>query len=177
MKTQDYEFNWFIKKNGSGWETWRELASAWLEQKQYGIDHSRAAISRFLDEYLVPRFITDPIELFTLADQDYNKFLMPFELNEGYRVRQNNDVCRFIDWIIDTYYSEPDDNGDPVPLFQNPFDKEQNPVRRRRQSTTLYPTPILSNCAAYYAPRLGVTLSNGSGPSTTVRSSSPMLVF
>ncbi|MEZ7206765.1 VPA1269 family protein [Pseudoalteromonas sp. DY56-GL79] len=152
MKTQDYEFNWFIKKNGSGWETWRELASAWLEQKQYGIDHSRAAISRFLDEYLVPRFITDPIELFTLADQDYNKFLMPFELNEGYRVRQNNDVCRFIDWIIDTYYSEPDDNGDPVPLFQNPFDKEQNPVRRQETVYNALPYAYIKQLRSILCP-------------------------
>ena len=152
MKTQDYEFNWFIKKNGSGWETWRELASTWLEQKQYGIDHSRAAIARFLDEYLVPRFITDPIELFTLADQDYNKFLMSFELNEGYRVRQNNDVCRFIDWIIDTYYSEPDDNGDLVPLFQNPFDKEQSPVRRQETVYNALPYAYIKQLRSILCP-------------------------
>ncbi len=33
MKSTDYEFNWFIEKNGSGWDTWRDLAATWLHQK------------------------------------------------------------------------------------------------------------------------------------------------
>ncbi|MBF4333466.1 hypothetical protein EAY29_24930, partial [Vibrio anguillarum] len=62
MKSTDYEFNWFIEKNGSGWDMWRELAATWLHQKKYGIDHKKSSLDRFLDDYLVPRFIVDPVE-------------------------------------------------------------------------------------------------------------------
>ena len=38
MKLSLYEFLWFTEKNGTGWETWRELASTWLHQSDYGVD-------------------------------------------------------------------------------------------------------------------------------------------
>ena len=131
MKSTDYEFLSFTEKNGSGWEVWRELASTWLHNKDYGVDHTLNAVSRFLDQYLMPRFIIDPVELFETKGQDYNKFLDDFELSDSYRVRQNNEVCNFIDWIIETYYSEPDDNGDPVSMFANPFSKTNSPIRNQ----------------------------------------------
>ncbi|TLS83002.1 hypothetical protein FD722_09270 [Photobacterium damselae subsp. damselae] len=137
MKSTDYEFVWFTDKNGSGWDTWRELAATWLNLMDYGIDHKRNALNRFLDEYLVPRFITDPVELFETQGQDYDQFLQQFELSEGYRVRQNNEVCSFIDWVIETYYSQPDDNDNMVAMFQNPFAKGSNPVRSQE---TVYNT-------------------------------------
>ncbi|MDK9782358.1 hypothetical protein KIT90_13330 [Vibrio sp. B172a] len=137
MKSTDYEFTWFTRNNGSGWETWRELAATWLNEKQYSIDHKRHALARFLEEYLVPLFITDPVELFDMGAQDYNQFLTKFDLSERYRVRQNNEVCTFIDWVLETYYSQPDDNGDPVPMFKNPFRKESNPINNQE---TVYNT-------------------------------------
>ncbi|PSV16138.1 VPA1269 family protein [Photobacterium kishitanii] len=128
MKSTDYEFLWFTKKNGSGWDTWRELASTWLHQSDYGIDRKRSAISRFLDDYLVSRFYIDPIELFEAGNQSYLDFLNNYKYGEPYKVRCNNDVCEFIDWIITTYYSQPDDHGDLVPMFKNPFVRALNPV-------------------------------------------------
>ena len=83
MKSTDYEFLWFTEKNGSGWEVWRELASTWLHNKDYGVDHTLNAVSRFLDQYLMPRFIIDPVELFETKGQDYNKFLDDFEKNQN----------------------------------------------------------------------------------------------
>lgn len=131
MKSIDYEFNWFTEKNGSGWDTWREVAATWLHQKKYGIDHKKNALDRFLDEYLVPKFIIDPVEFFEMGPQDYDQFLGQFELSEGYRVRQNNEVCSFIDWVITTYYSQPDDDGELVAMFKNPFQKGSNPVKNQ----------------------------------------------
>lgn len=131
MKSTDYEFNWFTDENGSGWEVWRELASAWLNSKKYGIDHKRNALNRFLSDFLVPQFIIDPVELFELGPQDYDKFLSGFDLSEGYRVRQNNEICTFIDWVIAEYYSQPDDNGELVAMFRNPFAKARNPIKNQ----------------------------------------------
>lgn len=130
-KSEDLEFNWFTKKYGTGWETWRELASTWVHSKEYGVDHSRVAVSRFLEEYLVPQFISDPIELFQSVTEPYSEFLARLDLSEAYAVRQNNEAHSFIDWLIITYYTEPDDNGDPVPLFQNPLNKASNPAQRQ----------------------------------------------
>ncbi len=131
MKSTDYEFLWFTKRNGSGWDTWRELAATWLKQTDYGIDHKRNALNRFLDKYLVSHFITDPVELFETEKQDYEQFLSTLNLSEAYRVRQNNEVCNFIDWVIGTYYSQPDDNGNMVAMFRNPFEKGINPIKEQ----------------------------------------------
>ena len=131
MKSTDYEFLWFTEKNGTGWETWRELASTWLHQFDYGVDSKRTALSRFLDEYLVPRFYADPIELFEAGDQSYFDFLSRYEHTESYQVRSHNEVCEFIDWIIATYYSQPNDHGDMIPMFKNPFIKVSNPIRNQ----------------------------------------------
>ncbi|PSB83895.1 gamma-mobile-trio integrase GmtZ [Photobacterium damselae] len=131
MKTTDYEFLWFIKKNGTGWETWRELASTWLHQSDYGVDRKRIAISRFLDEYLVPHFYADPIELFEAENQDYYEFLSRFEYSESYQVRVYNEVSDFIDWIIITYYSQPNDHSVMIPMFKNPFTKVSNPINKQ----------------------------------------------
>ncbi|CAH0537491.1 gamma-mobile-trio integrase GmtZ [Vibrio marisflavi] len=131
MKSTDYEFFWFTEQNGSGWDTWREVAATWLNQKHYGVDHKRNALNRFLGDYLVPRFITDPVEFFEIGPQDYDQFLTTFELSENYRVRQNNEVCAFIDWLIETYYSQPNDDGELIAMFRNPFEKGSNPVRNQ----------------------------------------------
>lgn len=126
MRSTDYEFTWFTDKYGSGWEVWRDVASEWLNSKKYGIDHKRNALSRFLNDFLVPSFILDPVELFQMGPQDYYKFLADFNLSESYRVRQNNEICVFIDWVISTYYSQPNDNGVLTPMFANPFNKGRN---------------------------------------------------
>ncbi|WP_434356016.1 integrase family protein [Parasalinivibrio latis] len=160
MKSTDYEFQWFTDKNGSGWETWRELASTWLHGKKYGIDHKRNAIARFLDEYLVSQFITDPVELFDLGPQDYAKFLHKFELSEGYRVRQNNEVCSFIDWIIEKYYSQPDDNGDPVGMFKNPFLRSSNPVNKQETAYNTLPFYYIKKLRNILCPRPRGNLSD-----------------
>lgn len=131
MRSTDYEFLWFIDEYGSGWETWRELASTWLNLSKYGVDHKKNAINRFFSDYLVPQFITDPVELFELGAQDYEKFLAKFDLSEAYRARQNNEVCNFIEWIIATYYSQPDDRGEMTPMFHHPFDKVRNPLKKQ----------------------------------------------
>lgn len=131
MKSTDYEFVWFTEQYGSGWETWRELASTWIKQFEYGVDKKRSAIIRFLEDYLVSFFLSEPIEFFELDNQDYYKFLERFNLKESYRVRQNNEICSFIDWIIEEYYSEPDDNGEFVAMFRNPFQKGSNPIHNQ----------------------------------------------
>ncbi len=53
-----------------------------------------------------------------MGSQDYDQFLSQFDLSKGYRIRQNNEVCSFIDWVITTYYSQPDDEGELVAMFK-----------------------------------------------------------
>ena len=138
-RSEDKEFLWFTEQFGSGWETWRELASTYLNNKHYGVDHTRTALARFLEAYLVPQFIIDPMELLQSQPQTYDEFLQPLNLSDEYRVRQNNEVTQFVDWLITTYYSEPDDNGELVPLFKNPFSKQGH--RNPKQETVYNSLP------------------------------------
>ena len=128
-RTQDLEFRWFTSNFGDGWETWRSLAAEWLASFDYGVDQRRAAITRFLEEYLVPNFITCPQHFFYEEVPNYQNFIMSKNLSDGYKVRQINEVSGFIDWIIDKEFSEPNDNGVLVPLFSNPISKESTPTR------------------------------------------------
>lgn len=129
-KSSDLEFNWFVDKYGSGWEVWREVAATWLNNKTADIDSARNALNRFLEEYLLPQFITDPLQLFNSECDSYDKFLKQFNLSDTYSTKQNNEVCDFIDWLISEYYTEPDDNGDMVALFQSPFNKVKHKANK-----------------------------------------------
>lgn len=153
MKSTDYEFCWFTDEHGSGWETWRELAATWINTKDYGVDARMRALNRFLNDYLVPRFIIDPVELFELRQIDYDKFLIECGLSEGYRVRQNNETCNFIDWVIETYYSQPNDNGDLVPMFKNPFTKATNPVKNQETVYNALPYKYIKQLRRILCPK------------------------
>ncbi|MCW8331941.1 hypothetical protein MD588_24390 [Photobacterium sp. SDRW27] len=152
-RSDDMEFLWFTDKFGSGWDTWRELASTYLLQKNFGVDRTRTALSRFLEAYLVPQFITDPVELFQSKLQPYNEFLQQFELSEGYQVRLNNEVSQFVDWVLATYYSEPDDNGDLIPLFSNPFNMEGNSTPKQETVYNTLPYAYIKRLRQQLCPR------------------------
>ena len=129
-KMQDLEFRWFTNAYGDGWDIWRSLVSEWIGNFDYGIDQRRSAVTRFLEEYLVPNFIFTPQQYFFEAVPDYRQFIETTGLSVAYQVRQINEISIFIDWVIDKEYSEPNDNGVIVALVNNPIDKEKSPIKK-----------------------------------------------
>ena len=125
-KITDLEFNWFTAKYGEGWDVWRELGASWISTKDYSVDSIRNGLSKFLEEYLVPNFLSDPVDLFHQPHGCIATWLNETNLSNNYKARINNTVYNFINWIIETYYSEPDDNGDLIPLFNNPLSIEKS---------------------------------------------------
>ena len=128
-KSRDLEFRWFTHQYGDGWELWRELAAKWINGFDNGVDQHRAAIIRFMENYLVPNFICTPHQYLFEKAPDYREFIQSENLSENYKVRQINEISTFIDWIITHEFSEPNDNGALIPLVCNPVAKERAFVR------------------------------------------------
>ena len=130
-RSNDIELSWLTEEYGTAWEVWRELASTWLTQKDHGVHHSMTAVCCFIERFLVPRLLTDPVEFFVTSNEStFKEFLLSLELSESYRVRLNNETTKFIEWLLIEYYSEPDDNGELKRLFKNPLEVESAPKSR-----------------------------------------------
>ncbi|RYV01903.1 hypothetical protein SOPP22_12140 [Shewanella sp. OPT22] len=130
-RSNDIELSWLTEEYGTAWETWRELASTWLTQKNHGVSHSLTSVCCFIERFLVPRLLTDPVEFFVTSNEStFKEFLLSLELSESYRVRLNNETTKFIEWLLIEYYSEPDDNGELKRLFKNPLEVESAPKSR-----------------------------------------------
>lgn len=131
-RTSDLTFSWMLTTLGAEWQQWQELAAEWMAEQTTGIDHKQQAMARFFESYLVecaPYAISN-IDLFF---QGYNGHRCSSEqLETVVKKTQNtatiiqkgvNYPCDFIDFVIEKVFSEEDDNGNFVPLVQNPLNK------------------------------------------------------
>lgn len=129
-RTRDLSCTWFTRRYGQEWEAWRSYADRWLHAQHAGISHRREAISWFLESYLVRhRLPAAPAGLFApdIALPDVTAEMAKTIHSEFHGAKQQNHIVSFIDWIIATDFSEPNDQGVPVPLVANPFAR----IRRR----------------------------------------------
>ncbi|MCP9476531.1 integrase family protein [Marisediminitalea aggregata] len=131
-RSSDLTFSWMLTTLGPEWQQWQELASEWLSKQKGGVDHKQLALSRFFESYLAicaPYAIGD----LSLFFNGYNGHKCSSEeLEKTIRKTANspkkvqagvNYPYDFIDFVIETVFSEEDDNGNLVPLVQNPLSK------------------------------------------------------
>lgn len=131
-RSSDLTFSWMLTTLGAEWNQWQELAAEWMAEQTTAIHHKQAAMARFFESYLVEHasYAIGNIELFF---KGYNGHRCSSEELEALvRETQNspeiiqkgvNYPCEFIDFIIEKVFSEEDDNGNLVPLVQNPLSK------------------------------------------------------
>ena len=137
--THDLEFNWLTENYGDGWKIWRDIAAKWLGSFDHAIDHRRAAMVRFIEGYLIPNFISTPQQLFFNSNPDYKKYMGSTGLSDQTQVRQINEIANFTTWIIETEYSEENDNGALLPIVGNPISKEK--IKIYHSETVYNPLP------------------------------------
>jgi hypothetical protein len=135
---QDFKFTWFTKAFGNEWDVWREFAENWIAIQNDGLDHKMYALFFFLERYLqrYPQFI-EPTELLRLSQEDVPSLMIIIEETVGSVAKhsRHNYAVRFVDWIIETYYSETDDFGVVRPCFVNPFQKT---IKKLNRLETVY---------------------------------------
>ncbi|WP_316675866.1 VPA1269 family protein [uncultured Tolumonas sp.] len=147
-RKSDLTLQWLVNNHGKQWETWRQLAEEWMKAQDAGTSDKLDALCLFLELYLcstVP-FTSDVASLFEGKNgwQASTDELKRIVLEKTNRSDGANTVVRlnyskqFIDWVLDTHFSEKDDNGKNVRLYSNPFE----PVKRKSQNTESVRNPL-----------------------------------
>ncbi|WP_392342170.1 integrase family protein [uncultured Shewanella sp.] len=145
-RASDLTFKWMLTTLGPEWEQWQELAAEWMATQHAGVNDKRKALSFFFESYLLERApYSADVALFF---KGYNGHLCSTEELES-RVRETvnnppsiskgvNYPCDFIDYIIEHHLSEEDDNGNLVPVVQNPLSK----IKRQSSLTETVRNPL-----------------------------------
>ncbi len=131
-RSSDLTFSWMLTTLGAEWNQWQELAAEWMAEQNNSVNHKQQALARFFESYLAEYapYTIGNMDLFFKGYQGHK--CSNEELEKLVRKTQNrpeqiqkgvNFPCDFIDFVIEKVFSEEDDNGNLVPLVQNPLSK------------------------------------------------------
>ncbi|WP_337222724.1 integrase family protein [Vibrio alginolyticus] len=131
-RSSDITFSWMLTTLSAEWQQWQELAAEWMATETKAIQVKMDALTRFFESYLAecaPYAISN-IDLFF---QGYNGHRCSSEELEAVVKKTQNGAsfvqkgvnypCDFINFVIEKVFSEEDDNGNLIPLVQNPLSK------------------------------------------------------
>ena len=146
-RSLDMTFSWMLTTLGAEWQQWQELAAEWMATQKSGVQHKRKALTIFFESYVAeyaPYAISN-LDLFfkgylghTCSSEELEAQLRK-TINGPYTIQKGvNYPCNFIDFVIEKIFSEEDDNGNLVPLFQNPINK----IKRQNSATETVRNPL-----------------------------------
>lgn len=131
-RSSDLTFQWLVNNHGNAWKTWQKLAEEWITFQDEGIGDRLDSLCLFLDIYLVGTvpFTSDVESLFLGKDgwkastEELKRIILEKtnRSNDKNTAKRLNYCKRFIDWVLETHFSEKDDNGKDICLYLNPFD-------------------------------------------------------
>ncbi|WP_350668606.1 integrase family protein [Pseudoalteromonas sp. 69-MNA-CIBAN-0232] len=147
-RSSDLTLQWLVNNHGKQWETWRQLAEGWIKAQDAGTAVKLRSLCLFLEVYLVGAvpFTSDVTSLFEgkngwQASTDELKRIVVENTNRS----DNSDTAKalnhaktFIDWVLDTHFSEKDDNGRAIRLNTNPFEA----VKQKGNNTESVHNPL-----------------------------------
>lgn len=125
-RSSDLELKWLTKLYGSEWEDWRIFAAEWLAQQEKSVSSKRYALTLFFETYLqgFAPWAASVCVFFEryqghyCSTTEYKKVLLEntnCSDNTNLAVAMNH-ATNFLDWLLDTHFSEPNDHGVPVRL-------------------------------------------------------------
>ncbi|WP_341663735.1 integrase family protein [Vibrio sp.] len=146
-RTSDLTFSWMLTTLGAEWQQWQELAAEWMELQTNALGHKRDALMRFFEIYLAEYtpYAIGNIELLfkgycghQCSSEELETVLKKTQNDAGRIQKGVNYSCDFIDFVIEKVFSEEDDNGNLVPLVQNPLSK----IKRQNSATETVRNPL-----------------------------------
>ena len=153
-RSQDLTLQWLVNNHGKEWEIWRQLAEKWINAQDEGTAEKLIALCLFLELYLVDTvpFTSDVASLFESkngwrASTDELKRIVLEKTNRcdnAATVKILNYCKNFIDWVLESHFSEKDDNDKAIRLFANPF--EQVKYKSRNTESVHNPLPYRYIC-------------------------------
>lgn len=153
-RSSDLTLQWLVKAHGPEWESWRQLAEEWITNQDTAVSAKLEAICIFFDIYLTSIIpFTSDVQSFFIGKNGWKPSTEEFEcLLHKKKNRSDNEATaklfnysfQFIDWVLDGYFSQQDDNGKSVRLFDNPLEKVK--VNRNKAETVHNPLPYRYIC-------------------------------
>ncbi|MCG9691680.1 integrase family protein [Vibrio sp. Isolate22] len=146
-RSSDLTFSWMLITLGAEWQQWQELAAEWMAEQNTGVYHKREAMVRFFESYLAEYapYAIGNIDLFFKGYQGHKcsseelKKLVRKTRNSPENIQNGvNCPCDFIDFVIKKVFSEEGDNGNLVPLVENPLSK----IKRQSNLTETVRNPL-----------------------------------
>ena len=131
-RASDSTFSWMLTTLGMEWQQWQELAAEWMETQTTALSEKQKALTRFFESYLAIHalYAVGDVSLLFKGYQGHQcsseelAALVKTTINDPTAIQKGvNYPCDFIDFVIEKVFSEEDDNGNLVPLVQNPLSK------------------------------------------------------
>lgn len=154
-RTHDLTLEWLTKKYGQEWEPWRQLAEEWMTKQDTSQHIKLDALGLFFNAYLV-RTASWASDICNFFENNSNSLQVSTErfqsaIFENTKRSDNsstvvllNHIYDFIEWVLINHFSEEDDDGTTIKLYQNPFEKKQ---RKKHRTETVYnPLPYRYIC-------------------------------
>ncbi|MDA0383381.1 MULTISPECIES: gamma-mobile-trio integrase GmtZ [Vibrio harveyi group] len=146
-RASDLAFSWMLTTLGAEWQQWQELAAEWFSTQTTGVGNKREALSRFFECYLAEYapYAIGNIDLFfkgynghRCSSEELEAVVKKTQNGAGFIQKGVNYPSDFIDFAIEKVFSEEDDNGNLVPLVQNPLIK----IKRQDSATETVRNPL-----------------------------------
>lgn len=121
-RSVDFEFTWVTREFGPQWESWRAFAAAWMDTQEVGLGVRQAALRSFFEDYLHRLGLpTEPAWLLRRTSNVPNFYEMAGPKSRK-GISYSNLIRDFLAWVLERYFSEPDDYGRPIalPEYHNP---------------------------------------------------------
>lgn len=143
--TIDLTLGWVTQDLGPEWLQWQQYAAEWMATKTAGVSDCLRAMKHLLG-YLNSKapYAKDVAMLFKghpgghkVSSQEFNDYLV----NEGVSAHNYKYIAHsasFCDYILNHHLSVDDDDGNPVALFPNPFDK----IKKAASATETVHSPL-----------------------------------
>ena len=155
-RSSDLTLGWLTLKHGQDWEEWRVFASEWITSQEYGVRAKLAALTLFLETYLVKTapwassicvFFEGYGGIQCSEESFKNAILLGTKRSDSESLaRMVNYIFDFLEWCLDSHFSEPNDNGQLIRVWNNPFNKIK--ARSRHSETVYNPLPYKYICEA-----------------------------
>lgn len=152
----DVSFEWMTRELGPEFSEWQSLAATWLATQHLGLADRINGLRSFFKNYLHGLKLPLSPSILLRRGQPLPDFFETSVPQSHGGIKWNNKVRIFIDWVLETHFSEPDDNGKSVvsPEFWNPvaYRSQQGAIRPNESVHSPLPYRYIVELREHLAP-------------------------
>lgn len=139
----DVTFEWMQRELGPEFSEWQQLAATWLATQPLGLADRINGLRCFFKNYLYGLKLPLAPSIILRRSQPLPDFFETSLPQSHGGIKWNNKVRIFLDWVLETHFSEPDDDGRPVvsPEFWNPVVNRSQTGKIRPNESVHSPLP------------------------------------